>query len=83
MVYIAFNITHRSRIVILTIFLNSPKAQASSGIQGMLPLKSPLLGSESFRQDNGQFHSPQMKPCNLESIFLIKNISTMKNLTDF
>ena len=50
---------------------------------GMLPLKSRFLVSESFRKDNGQLHSPWMKPCNLESIFCIKNISIMKNLTDF
>ena len=49
----------------------------------MLPLKSLSWVSESFRQDNGQFHFPQMKPCNLESIYFIKNTSIMQNLTDF
>ena len=47
-------------------------------------LKSPLLWvSESFRSDIGKNRSPWMKPCNLESFLLIKNISIMKNLTDF
>ena len=60
-----------------------PKAEVFRGIQGMLP-QSPLSWvSESFEQGNGQFHSPRMKPCNLESIFFIKNISILKNLTDF
>ena len=39
--------------------------------------------SESFRQDIGQFHSPWTKPCDLENFLFIKNISIMKNLTDF
>ena len=32
---------------------------------------------------NGQFHSPRMKLCNLESFFFVKNAFIMKNLTDF
>ena len=39
--------------------------------------------SESFRQIMGQLHSPWMKPCILERFLFIKNISIMKNLTDF
>ena len=44
-------------------------------------LMSSFLGSESFRQEIGQFHSPRMKhqihfpDFNLESVF-IKSIST-------
>ena len=32
---------------------------------------------KSFKQDIGQFHSPRIKPGNLESFFFIKNISIM------
>ena len=50
--------------------------------------------SESIRQDIGQFHSPQMKPCKSadyfvprfqlgEVFFCIKNIFIMKTLTGF
>ena len=42
-------------------------------------LKSPFISwdPKSFKQDIGQFHSPRIKPCNLESFFFIKNISIM------
>ena len=42
-------------------------------------LKSPFISwdPKSFKQDIGQFHSPRIKPGNLESFFFIKNISIM------
>ena len=55
-------------------------------LQGIFRILTPLSllswGSESFRQDIGQFHYPRMKPCS-GKFFLIKNILIMKNLTDF
>ena len=39
--------------------------------------------SESFGQDIGQFHSPRVKPYNLESFVFVKNVFVMKSLTDF
>ena len=35
--------------------------------------------SESFRHDIGQFHSPQMRPCNLERFFYIKTVYNEKS----
>ena len=42
-------------------------------------LKSPFISwdPKSFKQDIDQFHSPRIKPCNLESFFFIKNVSIM------
>ena len=42
-------------------------------------LKSPFISwdPKSFKQDIGQFLSPRIKPCNLESFFYGKNISIM------
>ena len=81
----------RSRINTDLFPKRAPKTQSFRGAEACSPGKvlryfslSPLSWvSESLRQDIGQFHSPWMKPCNLESFFFIKNISIMKNLTDF
>ena len=66
--------------------------QGSSGMQGHASPGN-FLGSESFRQDIGQFHSPRITPCKsadyfssrfqLGEVFHIKNIFIMKTLADF
>ena len=62
------------------------------GCRGMLPQEI-FWGSESFRQDIGQFHSPRITPYKsadffisrfqLGEVFHIKNIFIMKTLADF
>ena len=66
--------------------------QGSSGMQGHASPGN-FLGSESFRQDIGQFHSPRITPYKsadffisrfqLGEVFHIKNIFIMKTLADF
>ena len=65
----------------------APNAQVSKGVRGTttrlrffsdLNFLNLSWISESFRQNTSQFHSPRMKPCNLESFFFIKNISVTR-----
>ena len=59
----------------------------TQGIRGHVPvnlldfnsLKSPFISwdPKSFKRNIGQFHSPRIKPWNLESFFFIKIISIM------
>ena len=75
---------HGSRMYTDWFLKQVPIAQASRGGLGHGPqwkffwdfnsLKSPFLGSKSFKQDIGQFHAPGMKPCNLESFLSLFKI---------
>ena len=85
-----FSISSRSRLR-RSIFAANNNKKNPSGTQGIRghaapenfldfnSLKSPSISwdPKSFKQDIGQFHSPRIKPCNLESFFFIKNISIM------
>ena len=59
-------------------FLGVSRGMLSWELFFTLTPQSPLSWvSESFRQDIGKFHSPQVKPCNFERFLFIKNVSVL------